>query len=225
LSLEHLRIHWLAFRALRARVKVMALTADGEPVVRAGSDRLVLRKGTRAFWTATECEACGSEMATADLEVHDCRGWRQAPDIPQPVILPDDSPTVPRAEDIPRSEDIGPGKATSPGSVTRVQRKYAQSVAHRMLGGRVSIVGRDRDGALVATMDQVTLTLPDGARHFRMAGPCAFCGSEVTARVTERDDLTSGVRRICPACMRSDFDGGKRGGVSHPADVSSSGDR
>ncbi len=69
-------MHWAAVRNLGAWGKVVGKTPNGEPVVRTGVDRLVLRRGERRFWKAAQCGRCGAETAMPDLDAHQrtCEG-------------------------------------------------------------------------------------------------------------------------------------------------------
>ncbi len=82
-----LRARWVAFRTLGSVVHIAGETPLGEPIVVTGSDRLVLRRGTRSFWVAGTCQKCGSEAAGIDLGAHGrvCRGpSRQRAPLPSP---------------------------------------------------------------------------------------------------------------------------------------------
>jgi hypothetical protein len=61
---------WRALRTLGHWGRVVGETAAGDPIVVAGSDRLVLRRGTQSFWVADRCTICGAEMARIDLDEH-----------------------------------------------------------------------------------------------------------------------------------------------------------
>ena len=82
MALGHWRVRWLALRVLRSFVSIAGKTPLGEPIVVAGSDRLVLRRGTKTFWLAERCPSCGVETASDDLDAHIgmCPGPRRAPE-------------------------------------------------------------------------------------------------------------------------------------------------
>ncbi len=91
-------------------VHIAGETPLGEPIVVTGSDRLVLRRGTRSFWVAGTCQKCGLEAAGIDLGPHQrvCRGPsrqraplaspRPARPEPQPQRAPLASPRPARPE-------------------------------------------------------------------------------------------------------------------------------
>jgi len=85
---------------------------------------------------------------------------------------------------------------------TRTRRKQAHTVAERTLRRKIAIVGLNSRDEVIATVDDVQLTLPEGARHFRIVSKCAFCGSEIRVPVMEPDDLIDGVRRCCHGCIQ-----------------------
>ncbi len=199
------RVYWLGFRALRSRVKVVAYTLSGEPVVRAGADRLILRTGTRTFWTATTCSSCRAEMATADLGAHRCTPGIPVSDPPRPATIEPSPPSGLGDGDLaPSTPAIRvpvPADDHRRRSVTKRQRQHARAVAHRTLGQRPLIVGLDPDGAVIVRIDRVRLLLPAGAQHFRTVAQCAFCGRATTARVMNRDEIFDAQQRICRACL------------------------
>ncbi len=196
-------------------MKVVAYTPSGEPVVRAGADRLILRTGTRTFWTAATCSSCQAEMATADLGSHGCRPGTPVSDPPKPATV---DPRRPRSGDL-EGGDLAPSSPTTRTpipvadhrrrSVTKRQRQHARAVAQRTFGQRPWIIGLDPDGAVIVRVDHVRLLLPRGAQHFRAVAQCAFCGGATTARVMDRDDISDAQQRICRACLS---------GLDQPAD-------
>lgn len=186
-----IRVHWAAFRVLQARVTVVAYTARGEPIVRAGSDRLVLRAGSGTFWVSATCPTCGAEMADEDLGSHACDG-RNA--------VTGAAPSSPRQDEV-------PGVAPEAGldhTPTKARRRHAQTVAQETLGQRVAIVGLDSGNALIVTVGNVRLMLPEGAHHFRLMGLCAFCGGETRSRILTPDDLMDETPRICRRCVQGE---------------------
>lgn len=200
------RVYWLGFRTLQTRVKVVAHTPSGEPVVRAGADRLILRTGTRTFWTAATCPSCRAEMATADLGSHRCTRGVPVSDPAMPAAV---APARPSGGL--EAGDLAPStpaiRAPMPPvdhrrrSVTKRQRQDARAVAQRTFGQRPWIVGLDPDGAVIVRINRVRLLLPPGARHFRTVAQCAFCGGGTTARIMDRDDIFDTQQRICHPCL------------------------
>ncbi len=197
----------MGFRELRTRVRVVAYTPSGEPVVRTGADRLILRTGTRTFWTAVTCSSCRAEIATADLGSHGCTRGVPVSDPPTPATM---EPPRPRSSGLeagdltPSTPAIGvpmPAVDDRRRSVTKRQRQHARAVAQRTLGQRPWIVGLDSDGAVIVRIDRVRLLLPPGAQHFRTVAQCAFCGGGTTARVMDRDDIFDTQQRICRPCL------------------------
>ncbi len=209
MSHAQLRVHWLAFRILRARVRIVAVTQSGEPIVRAGPDRLVLRHGTQKFWMVTVCSTCQNEMASADFESHECTAWSLPADLTALARAPVKVLQVSRAgtRGAVRMPSLHPAAETAldeapERSLTRSRLRQARGVAKRTLGRRISILGLNSEYELLAVVDDVRLTLPAGARHFRVVSGCVYCGTEVRVRVMQPDDLIDGGRQICIACSR-----------------------
>jgi len=56
------RVQLISWRTLRRRVEVVDTTAEGEPVVAVGPERLVLPSGARHFRRFVCCALCGAEF-------------------------------------------------------------------------------------------------------------------------------------------------------------------
>jgi hypothetical protein len=80
-----LHARWVALHKLGSLASPHGETLLGEAVVAVGSDRLVLRRGTKTFWMAGRCKNCGGELASVDVPAHEdgCRG-----PVPIPAIEP-----------------------------------------------------------------------------------------------------------------------------------------